>query len=208
MCGTVMNVRLVQYPSGFFLRHKDQNIFKLGKITKEKAEWYLKNWQGKFDVIYADPPWQYEHCISKSSAIETHYRTMDLQDICNLKIPAKENSVLFLWVPVPLIQQGFKVMNAWGFDYRTNMVWVKDKIGMGYYVRARHELLYIGVKGKGRIPAVTDKWQSVIFAPRLEHSKKPPILYDIIEGAYPDCKYLELFARNERENWISWGDEL
>ncbi|GAI22807.1 unnamed protein product, partial [marine sediment metagenome] len=100
------------------------------------------------------------------------------------------------------------VIDAWGFTYKTNMVWIKDKFGMGYHYRGRHEHLLLGTKGKGRLPAATEKWESVIFAPRGEHSEKPKILYDIIEAAYPNCKYLELFARNTRKGWMSWGDEI
>jgi N6-adenosine-specific RNA methylase IME4 len=133
---------------------------------------------------------------------------MKLTDICDIPIPAKKDSVLFLWVPVPLIQQGIAVMKAWGFDYRTGMVWVKNTMGMGYYFRGRHELLFVGAKGKGKIPATADRQDSVILGERKEHSKKPEQVYTIIETAYPNCSYLELFARNPRLGWESWGDEL
>ena len=188
----------------------------LGKITEEQAKQIADEWEkrneaaipnGKFDLIYADPPWRYDFSKSKSRAIESHYQTMDLKDICNLKIPAKKDSVLFLWATAPKIKEALKVMESWGFTYKTNLVWIKDKIGMGYHARGRHELLFIGTKGNGKLPAATEKWESVIYAERKEHSKKPRILYDIIEGAYPDCKYLELFAREKHPGWETWGNE-
>lgn len=163
---------------------------------------------GKYDIIYADPPWRYDFSKSNSRAIESHYQTMELQDICNLKIPSKEDSVLFLWATAPKIKEALAVMESWGFTYKTNLVWIKDKIGMGYHARGRHELLFIGTRGNGRLPAATEKWESVIYAARGEHSEKPQILYEIIEGAYPNCKYLELFARNNnRKQWETWGNE-
>jgi len=187
------------------------------EFTKEQADKIANDWEkrnntplpnGIFDIILADPPWRYDFSKSKSRAIESHYQSMDLKDICILDVPAGENSVLFLWATAPKIIEALKVMESWGFTYKTNLVWIKDKIGMGYHVRGRHELLFIGTKGKGRLPAATEKWESVIFAARREHSCKPTIIYDIIEGAYPNCKYLELFARERREHWVSWGDEL
>jgi len=200
---------------------KELYVKSLGKILKEEGEIELDNWRnehkkyivskiprGKFDVVYADPPWKYEFSKSKSRAIESHYITMELVDICNLKIPIGDNAVLFLWATSPKLEQSFKVIKSWGFEYKTSMIWVKDKVGMGYYARGQHELLLIAVKGKMLIPAPAKRRDSVIFAPVVEHSKKPEIVYTIIESMYPNCKYLELFARNERENWISWGNEI
>jgi N6-adenosine-specific RNA methylase IME4 len=99
-------------------------------------------------------------------------------------------------------------MQKWGFEYKTNLVWVKDKIGTGYYLRGQHELLLIGIKGKIGVPNEADRVSSVLIAPRNEHSQKPQEVYNIIEKMYPNCKYIELFARNKHEGWESWGNEL
>lgn len=115
---------------------------------------------------------------------------------------------MFLWVTSPKLEEGLIVLNAWGFEYKTSMVWVKDKIGMGYYVRGRHEFLLIGTKGNPLKPEPENRFDSVIAAPRTEHSKKPSEVYERIEKMYPNGKYLELFARNERKNWKSWGNEV
>ncbi|MEM2857302.1 MAG: MT-A70 family methyltransferase, partial [Candidatus Nitrosocaldaceae archaeon] len=95
-------------------------------------------------------------------------------------------------------------------EYKTNMVWVKDRIGTGYYVRNKHELLLIAVKGDIPIPLEDRRPESVIVAERKgEHSRKPDIIYDIIERMYPNCSYLELFAREKRrENWGAYGLDL
>jgi len=165
--------------------------------------------QGKFSIIYADPPWEYEHPVSLSREIENHYPTMELEKIKETKVPADDNAMLFLWIPAPLIEVGLEVMKAWGFSYRTGMVWVKDKIGMGNYVGIKHEQLLIGTKGKGiGMPLPENKPESVIFAERTEHSKKPDIFYEIIEKMYPNHSKIELFARNKREGWEAWGNEM
>lgn len=164
---------------------------------------------GTFDIIYADPPWRYEHSISNSRSIENHYPTMSLEEICSLSIPSSENAVLFLWVTMPKLVEGLKVIEAWGFQYRTGMVWIKDKIGMGYFMRGKHELLLISRKGDIEVPEPENRPDSVIFIefPREEHSKKPDIFYEIIEKMYPRKRYIELFARRRRGGWISWGNE-
>jgi len=162
--------------------------------------------EGKFDVIYADPPWSYE--VPLRGDPEIHYPVMSTEEICNLNIPASEDAILFLWATNPKLEEGLKVMKAWGFTYRTNIVWVKDKIGTGFYVRGQHELLLIGKKGNMPAPPEKDRPPSVVMAPRKKHSEKPEIFYEIIERMYPNRRYLELFARNKREGWVSWGLEV
>ena len=162
--------------------------------------------QGQFNVLLADPPWKYEVNLRGTSM--GHYQVMDIDEIQQLSIPAADNAILFLWATGPKLQAAFSVMDAWGFTYKTQMVWVKDKIGNGYYVRAKHELLLIGVKGDMPLPETDDRPASVIEAPRLEHSQKPEIVYDIIEKMYPNRKYLELFARSQHsDKWVTWGIE-
>jgi len=98
-------------------------------------------------------------------------------------------------------------MEAWGFDYRTNIVWVKDRDGMGYYVRQRHEMLLIGIRGRLPVPKPADRSSSVFEAPRGVHSAKPEGAYEIIERMYPDLPRVELFARRRRPGWEAWGHE-
>jgi N6-adenosine-specific RNA methylase IME4 len=163
---------------------------------------------GPFDVIYSDPPWRYEFAESDNRAIENHYPTMDLQDICDLRPPAFDNAVLFLWATATKIDEALEVMAAWGFTYKTSMVWVKDKIGMGYYVRNQHELLLIGKRGEIPVPEPENRPSSVLNASRGVHSKKPDEFYDLIERMYPGRAYAEIFARQTRPNWFSWGNQV
>jgi len=164
--------------------------------------------QAIFSVIYADPPWQYDFSKSTSRSIESHYPTMPLRDICELPIPADLNAILFLWATNPKIREALTVIESWGFEYRTNMVWVKDKIGMGYYVRGQHELLLIARKGELPPPDEANRVASVLYAPRVGHSRKPDTVYGIIEKMYPNQHYIELFATQKREGWESWGNKV
>jgi N6-adenosine-specific RNA methylase IME4 len=162
--------------------------------------------QGEFDIILADPPWNYD--INIRGSPDDHYNVMTNEAIENLEIPAAENAILFLWATAPKIQEAIKVLKAWGFTYRSHAVWIKDKIGNGYYFRSQHELLLVGKKGNIPTPQEKDRHSSVIMAATKEHSEKPDIVYQIIEQMYPNRKYLELFARKEREGWTSWGNEI
>lgn len=165
--------------------------------------------KGSFTIIYADPPWRYEFSETDSRAIEAHYPSLDTDKICGLKIPTDEDAVLFLWSPAPKINEALTVLQAWNFQYLTHLVWVKDKIGMGYWVRNQHELLLIGRKGTALVPREEVRYASVFNAPRLEHSAKPPVVYEMIESMFPEQKYIELFHRGKpRPGWVAWGNEV
>jgi len=99
------------------------------------------------------------------------------------------------------------VIEAWGFSYRTCAVWVKDKIGMGYYFRQRHELLLVATKGKPPTPAPSDRLDSVIEATRERHSAKPVEGYEAIERMYPTLPKMEMFCRSPRDGWHVWGNQ-
>jgi len=175
----------------------------------EKNQYVKPIPDGKFSIIYADPPWEYEFSNSEMRDIENHYPTLELEKIKEIKVPSDDNAILSLWTPAPKLEEALEVVKAWGFSYRTNIVWVKDKIGTGYYSRGKHELLLIGIKGEGiGTPLPENRPKSVIFAERTEHSKKPDIFYEIIEKMYPNHSKIELFARNKREGWETWGNEI
>jgi N6-adenosine-specific RNA methylase IME4 len=168
---------------------------------------------GKFAVLYADPPWQYEHPPMGGSnrSIENHYPTMTIEEICALPVAeiAYEDAVLFMWATNPKLYECMKVLDAWGFTYRTDMVWVKDRIGMGYYVREKHESLLIARRGEFPVPVTDARPDSVVEAPRLEHSAKPLVFYDLIDLMYPNIRKIELFSRapTVRELWKVWGNQ-
>ncbi len=165
---------------------------------------------GVYRVLYADPPWFFEcRKLGNARLVENHYPTMPVEDICalDMKSIAANDAVLFLWTTNPTVPEALRVIEAWGFEYKTNLAWVKDSIGMGYYVRNRHELLLVATRGTLMRPPDSARPDSVIEAPRGRHSEKPKSVYDTIEAMYPEGPYVELFARNARDGWDSWGNE-
>lgn len=168
--------------------------------------------KGKYQVIYADPPWFYgqeQHSHEKQETVlETHYPSMPTEDIC--KLPIKElgadNSVLFIWTTSPKLFETQQVIEAWGFEYKTSMVWDKVKHNVGYYVSVRHEFLLIATRGSC-LPDNPKLYDSVLTQERTEHSKKPEVFYEIIEDLYKGKK-IELFSRKSRKGWECWGNQL
>lgn len=165
----------------------------------------------KFPIIYADPPWRYETPPMGGSnrSIENHYPTMTLEEICALPVKdlATDDALLYLWATSPKLAECMKVIEAWGFVYRTSFVWVKDKIGMGYHARNQHELLLVAKRGELPPPPPTARQSSVIHAPRTEHSAKPVEFHVLIEGMYPELPKIELFCRSARHGWEVWGNQ-
>jgi N6-adenosine-specific RNA methylase IME4 len=163
----------------------------------------------RYPVLLADPPWRYEHVETESRAIENQYPTMALDEICALSVSAAttDDCVLFLWATSPKLAEAIRVIEAWGFTYRSCAVWVKDKIGMGYYFRQQHELLLVAVKGNPPTPAPADRPPSVITAERTKHSAKPLEAYEAIERMYPSLPKAEFFSRAPREGWFAWGNQ-
>jgi N6-adenosine-specific RNA methylase IME4 len=115
--------------------------------------------------------------------------------------------VLLLWATSPKLEEALLVLNAWGFTYRTCSVWDKEIIGLGYWWRQQHEILLLGVKGNPKCPDVENRFSSVFHEKRGQHSKKPEYYYSMIESMFPNKKYIELFSRNERLGWFSYGNQ-
>jgi N6-adenosine-specific RNA methylase IME4 len=166
----------------------------------------------KFAVLYADPPYQFEHTESECRAVENYYHTLSLENLKSLPVGeiTKKDCVIFLWAPACKLLEAASLLSAWGFLYRTHAVWLKDHIGMGYYFRAQHEVLLLAVKGNPPVPAEKNRPPSVIYAPRRSHSEKPEKVYDLIEKMYPQFEKIELFARpkKRRAGWTFWGNEV
>ena len=181
---------------------------KLAAIARTDAVEFNAKELGKFAVLYADPPWRLEAGLPDRAA-ENHYPTMSLEDICELPIAdiAHEDAILFLWVTAPKLYDSMKVVDRWGFTYRTCMVWAKDKFGLGYYVRNQHEHLLICKRGDIPTPPESARCSSLVEAPRLEHSAKPDIFYEIIDEMYPGLRKIELFSRSPRNGWEAWGNQ-
>jgi N6-adenosine-specific RNA methylase IME4 len=165
----------------------------------------------RWSIILVDPPWQYDDVgISTANRrIENHYPTLPLTDILALPVEAlaTDDAVLFLWTTAPMLMAAGRIIEAWGFSYKTGLVWDKGAIGTGYWVRNQHEHLLIAVRGNPPHPPMAVVPGSVIHSPRREHSRKPDEAYALIERMYPELPKIELFARNRREGWESWGNQ-
>lgn len=165
---------------------------------------------GVYRLLYADPPWRYEHVETESRAIENQYPTMDLDAICALTVPAADDAVLYLWATSPKLEEAMRVIDAWGFTYRTCAVWDKELIGMGYYFRQQHELLLVAARGALPVPEPSVRPSSVIRVKRGPHSEKPAIVYELLEAMYPTftaTDRIELFSRTARPGWATWSNE-
>jgi N6-adenosine-specific RNA methylase IME4 len=173
----------------------------------------------KFGTILADPPWRFANRTGKMAPEHrrlSRYATMSIEGICALPVSnvAAETAHLYLWVPNALLPWGLEVMSAWGFTYKSNLVWHKvrkdggsDGRGVGFYFRNVTEIILFGVKGKNSRTLAAGRRQVNLLATRKrEHSRKPDEQYDLIEACSPG-PYLELFARGKRKGWVSWGNE-
>ena len=163
--------------------------------------------QGPFQILYADPPWQLGN-PDGPYAPEKHYATLPLAEIKALAVPAAEEGLLFLWAVNSLLLQALEVMQAWGFTYVTNLIWVKPSIGLGRWTRNRHEVLLLGRRGDFAAPELEDLPDSVVEAPRGRHSQKPALVRTLIECMSPRASKVELFARGKAPpGWVFWGNE-
>jgi len=173
----------------------------------------------RFGTILADPPWRFANRTGKMAPEHkrlSRYETMSIEEICALPVGevARERAHLYLWVPNALLPWGLQALAAWGFTYKSNIVWHKvrkdggsDGRGVGFYFRNVTELILFGVRGKNIRTLAPGRRQVNLLATRKqEHSRKPDEQYAIIE-ACSEGPYLELFARGRREGWTSWGDQ-
>jgi N6-adenosine-specific RNA methylase IME4 len=172
----------------------------------------------KYQTILADPPWQFTNRTGKMAPEHKRlkrYDTLSLKDICEIPVALATDiqAHLYLWVPNALLPEGLEVMKAWGFQYKTNIIWHKvrkdggpDGRGVGFYFRNTTEMILFGIRGHIRTLAPGRSQVNIIRTMKQEHSRKPDELYEIIER----CSlgpYLELFARGTREKWTAWGNQ-
>jgi N6-adenosine-specific RNA methylase IME4 len=178
----------------------------------------LSGLTGRFGSILVDPPWRFQNRTGKMAPEHRRlrrYETMTFEQIAALPVGdvALPQSHLYLWTPNALIREALEIMGAWGFRYKTNIVWLKvrkdgapDGRGVGFYFRNVTELLLFGVRGKLRTRAAGRRQTNVIITRKQEHSWKPDEPYKIIEACSPG-PYLELFARRKVPGWTCWGDQ-
>jgi N6-adenosine-specific RNA methylase IME4 len=165
---------------------------------------------GPYRVLYADPPWQYFSTDPYYQGhARDHYRTLSITQLCALPVKRllTPKAVLFLWITSPILAECFPVIKAWGFTYKTNLVWHKDTHNYGYYLSNEHELLLICTRGACK-PDVENRFPSVQRIVRTSHSTKPLEIRMLIDTLYPEGRRLELFARTHTPGWDVWGDAV
>lgn len=173
----------------------------------------------KFSTILADPPWQFQNRTGKMAPEHkrlNRYGTMDLEAIKALPVAeaCADTAHLYLWVPNALLPEGIEVLRAWGFQYKSNLVWHKirkdggsDGRGVGFYFRNVTELILFGVRGKhARTLAPGRSQVNLLATQKREHSRKPDELYPLIEACSPG-PFLEMFARGSHPGWTTWGNQ-
>lgn len=193
-------------------------------MTKEELDLTIEEFRSftngkKYKTIYADPPWQFQNRTGKVAPEHkrlTRYDTMKLDEIKQLPVDeiADEKSHLYLWVPNALLPEGLEVMKAWGFQYKTNIIWEKvrkdgmpDGRGVGFYFRNVTEMLLFGIKGdKNRTLDAGRSQVNLIRSMKREHSRKPDEFIPLIESC-SSAPFLELFARGNRCGWDMWGNQ-
>jgi len=168
---------------------------------------------GPFSVLYVDPPWEYNTAgVSASRTITNHYPVLDHAALCSLPISkiAAPDCVLYLWTTAPHAEEAFAVLRAWGFSYKSQMIWNKKggSPGLGHWARIDHELLYIATRGSFPTPPIAARTSSIVEAPRGRHSAKPKAVRDLLEACFPGHPKAELFARETAEGWTSIGNEI
>lgn len=188
-------------------------------LREERRGRMLKNVpappDGRWQVIYADPPWKYEDDgVGRRGVAEDHYGTMTIENLIAMRPMIDEisasNAMIVMWATSALLPQALRLLEAWGFTYVSSAIWHKSggKIGMGSIFRIDHEFLLVGRRGGG-LPVAPDAHniRSVISVKPGEHSVKPDEIYDVIERFWPEASKIELFARQARVRWMSWGDQ-
>lgn len=189
-------------------------------MSNSACDELLKTARGRrFGTVLADPPWRFQNRTGKMAPEHrrlNRYGTMTLDEIMQLPVPRLTADVahLYLWVPNALLPDGIRLLEAWGFRYKTNIVWHKirkdggsDGRGVGFYFRNVTELVLLGVKGKNARTLSPGRRQvNMIETRKREHSRKPDELYDVIESCSRG-PFLELFARGSRPGWTTWGNQ-
>lgn len=171
----------------------------------------IHNTDKKYNIVYADPPWQYKRNGNHSA--ESVYNVMSLNDIKKMPVSdiTEDQAHLYLWVTNPMIKEGLEVCESWGFEYKTMLTWVKTYkdgspvMGMGYYFRGCTEHIIFGVKNKKLCNNKITK--NIIFSNQRKHSQKPDEVKDLIVNSSGDLPRIELFARQNTEGWDTWGND-
>ena len=210
-----MNLELLNNKLFQAIEAGEISLFEANKKVVRQYVREVPNLEGKYGVILADPPWRYTGFIlNPILEPEYHYETMTHSDLKAMKEDilkvAAENSVIFMWATPAKLEEALELLKVWGFTYKTNLVWEKSRGMMGAWAYNKHEFILIGTRGsvapKETLASSILKWKRTDHG--NIHSGKPDKLYQQIEEWFPKLSKLELFARNVREGWSSFGNQI
>lgn len=183
------------------------NAYRQAKAPEERQRIEaIKPPQGTYQVIVVDPPWPFNSRRgdpTRQGMIP--YESISLEEIKALKIPATNDSVLWLWVPNAFLHDAFHVLEAWGFTYHTTLTWAKNFIGLGDWLGGQTEHCLLATKGNYRVFRSNES--TLLTAPKTKHSEKPDMFYELVERLCPGTK-IDMFARKKREGWTCWGADV
>ena len=179
-------------------------------IEKQKADIAAENLpviNQKFDILAIDPPWSYGRKFDpETSRVANPYPEMSIEQIKAIELPSKDDSIVFLWTTHQFLPEAFGILKHWGYDYKATMVWNKERIGMGYWLRMQCEFCLLAVKGKP-LWDITD-WRDIFSETRREHSRKPDSFFEDINKHFPYASKLEYFSREQRDSWAVFGNDI
>ena len=172
---------------------------------KQEIDKGIEPVDGLFDVVAMDPPWPYGRKYDpETSRVANPYPEMSIEEIAAIKVPCKDDAVLFLWTTHMFLPDSFELLRKWGFDYKATLVWNKEKMGMGHWLRMQCEFCLVAIKGK---PYWSNtRYRDVFSEPRREHSRKPDAFFDMVNEITQGSR-LEYFSREQRENWHIYGND-
>ena len=178
------------------------------KKPREHAPVDINPADGLYPTVVIDPPWQYDNRGTRGAAND-HYPTMTLDELTELDIPAADQAHLYLWTTNAFLRDAFDLIEAWNFEYKATLVWVKPQMGMGNYFRISHELVLFGIRDG--LKTLRKDARSWFEAPRGEHSAKPDVFYELVETCSPG-PFMDMFNRDggklfKRPGWEGWGNE-
>lgn len=172
---------------------------------RPKEDNKLEQVKGQYEVIVIDPPWPYgTEYDSQTRRVASPYKEVSFEELKNFNIPASENSVLWLWTTHKFLPISFDLLRDWGFEYKLTLVWNKEKLGMGAWLRCQAEFCLLGIKGKPEWDLVNER--DIINSKRREHSRKPNEFYNMVEKLSSGRK-IDIFGREKRDGWDSYGNE-
>ena len=159
-----------------------------------------------YDVLVVDPPWEYNRTYDPdNSRIANPYPSMSLEDINNIKLPSSKNSILWLWATQAYLYEAKDILKNWGYEYKATLVWNKDNMGMGNWLRMQCEFCLLGIKGNPTYH--NTKYRDIITEKGREHSRKPDLFYNMVNDTCIGTK-LDYFSREHRDGWYSYGNEI